>query len=444
MSTETLDLAGFFETGNLDARTVEQYADAAHTSFQARERFEFLLGEYRQRADSGQGDPLRVALALVILGRYAAALDYFAKVKGGALRHYYAAEAALGLGRFDQALQELKSAAAAGWDGLAIDMRMAAIHIRAGNQAAAEELVKKHEAGGATRAAWHVVRGLLCEARDERAAAADAYEAALQHDARHTEALFRLARLYDQFGSEQEALDLYDRLTEQPRAYINALLNAAVVYEDHGNYEGARQCLLRVLKAYPNHRRARLFLKSVESCREALLDEGVDQQVDASKRLFSTPLSEFELSVRARNCLKKMSIRTLGELVKLSEAELLAYKNFGETSLAEIKALLAKKGLALGMAAEGAALPAEAVPAAPRVSLPPGQEAILSRPVSELELSVRSRRCLQRLNVHTLGELIQLSEADLLATRNFGVTSLNEIRARLADLGFSLAAKRES
>jgi DNA-directed RNA polymerase subunit alpha len=231
-------------------------------------------------------------------------------------------------------------------------------------------------------------------------------------------------------------------LTEQPRAYVNALLNAAVIYEDRGRYPEAYECIRRVLRLYPNHTRARLFLKDVESCLSMVIDEAGEQRVDARARLLDTPLSEFELSVRTRNGLKKMNIRTVGELIRLTEAELSAYKNFGETSLAEIKALLSKRGLQLGLTPEEIEVPAAEQAAAPRPAVPPGQEAVLSRPVSELELSVRARRCLQRLNVQTLGDLVQYTEADLLATRNFGVTSLNEVRARLAEHGLQLAPKR--
>ena len=48
-----------------------------------------------------------------------------------------------------------------------------------------------------------------------------------------------------------------------------------------------------------------------------------------------------------------MKIRTLGDLLKITEAELLSYKNFGETSLVEIKAMLSQKGLRLGQGLEG-------------------------------------------------------------------------------------------
>ncbi len=75
----------------------------------------------------------------------------------------------------------------------------------------------------------------------------------------------------------------------------------------------------------------------------------------------------------------------------------------------------------------------------PPVIVPPGSRAALAKPVSHLELSVRARKCLQRLNVATIGELISRTEANLLAIRNFGMTSLTEIKGRLADIGLSLA-----
>ncbi|MCK4340603.1 MAG: tetratricopeptide repeat protein [Phycisphaerae bacterium] len=441
MTTDATDLASFFDQVEFDAQTYTRFADAAHASFQARERFEMLLNEYREKVEAGQGDTLKLALGLLILGKFGEALERFGRSSAGKVRHYYAAEAALGLNRFEQTLQELQQAAQNGWDAFEIDLRVAAVQVRAGDLTAAEKLVAKHQSAGAQRADWYYARGLLCEARDERVAAAQEYEKTLELDPDHAQAMFRCARLYDLFGDDAQALELYDGLTRQPRAHINALLNAAVIYEDLGKYDQAIKCLNRVLKAYPNHKRARLFLKSVESCRQMIIVEGGEEPIDTRARLLATPLSEFELSVRARNCLKKMNIRTVGELIHLSEAELLAYKNFGETSLNEIKALLTKKGLRLGLQPEEVEVESAEAEAAQKLTLPPGQEALLAKSVSELELSVRSRRCLQRLNVRTLRDLLQYSEAELLATRNFGVTSLTEIKARLAENGLQLTPK---
>lgn len=69
-------------------------------------------------------------------------------------------------------------------------------------------------------------------------------------------------------------------------------------------------------------------------------------------RILDTALADLELSVRARNCLDGANLRTLRELVSLSEDEVMNLKNLGKTSLTEIKAKLAEKGLSLGMLAE--------------------------------------------------------------------------------------------
>ncbi|MBM3288565.1 MAG: DNA-directed RNA polymerase subunit alpha [Candidatus Hydrogenedentes bacterium] len=66
-------------------------------------------------------------------------------------------------------------------------------------------------------------------------------------------------------------------------------------------------------------------------------------------RQLARPVDELELSVRAANCLKAANIRTIGELVSRTEAEMLQFHNFGKKSLDEIKALLEAMGLSLGM-----------------------------------------------------------------------------------------------
>lgn len=61
------------------------------------------------------------------------------------------------------------------------------------------------------------------------------------------------------------------------------------------------------------------------------------------------PISELELSVRSSNCLREADIKTIADLVKRSEEEMLGFKNFGKKSLTEIKELLLGMGLTLGM-----------------------------------------------------------------------------------------------
>lgn len=61
------------------------------------------------------------------------------------------------------------------------------------------------------------------------------------------------------------------------------------------------------------------------------------------------PISELELSVRSSNCLRTANIKSIADLVKKTEDELLSFKNFGKKSLNEVKELLAGMGLTLGM-----------------------------------------------------------------------------------------------
>jgi DNA-directed RNA polymerase subunit alpha len=74
---------------------------------------------------------------------------------------------------------------------------------------------------------------------------------------------------------------------------------------------------------------------------EAKLNENLFRSVD-----------ELELSVRSANCLQQANIRSIGDLVQKTEAEMLKTKNFGRKSLKEIKEILAEMGLSLGMKLE--------------------------------------------------------------------------------------------
>jgi len=62
----------------------------------------------------------------------------------------------------------------------------------------------------------------------------------------------------------------------------------------------------------------------------------------------------------------------------------------------------------------------------------------LTMPIEQLDMTVRSYNCLKREGIHTVGELITRSEADLLDIRNFGAKSIDEVKVKLASLGLAL------
>ena len=285
-------------------------------------------------------------------------------------------------------------------------------------------------------------RGQDADKEGNHERAAEFYERALGENPDHEMAAFRLAVLYDRRAEDAKAIELYERVCTSAPVHLNALINLAVLYEDNNHYDEAHRCLDAVLRTNPNHERARLFMKDVESARSQFYDDGDDRRGDRRDAVLNIPITDFELSVRSRNCLKKMNIKSLGDLLKTTEQELLSYKNFGETSLNEIKALLAQKGLRLGQAAED---PAKAGVVPRRVSASVGNVApeILGKSVGDLELSVRSRKALQRLNINSLGELASRTEDELLGCKNFGTTSLNEIKQQLATFGMTLRKLEE-
>ncbi len=78
-------------------------------------------------------------------------------------------------------------------------------------------------------------------------------------------------------------------------------------------------------------------------------DEEDEEEDTAFRDLIAKPISELELSVRSANCLEAANIKTIGDLIVKTEAQMLKYKNFGKKSLSEIEAILTPMNLGLGM-----------------------------------------------------------------------------------------------
>jgi DNA-directed RNA polymerase subunit alpha len=87
-------------------------------------------------------------------------------------------------------------------------------------------------------------------------------------------------------------------------------------------------------------------------------EEEAPQETESERQMrdrLKVPISELELSVRSSNCLKEARIKTIGDLVRKSELDMLKYRNFGKKSLAEINKILGEMGLQLGMKSAGEA-----------------------------------------------------------------------------------------
>jgi DNA-directed RNA polymerase subunit alpha len=98
--------------------------------------------------------------------------------------------------------------------------------------------------------------------------------------------------------------------------------------------------------------------------------------------------------------------------------------------------MMATKGLRLGQSLEEGA--AHDIRFRPQQPLSEQEQAVLNKPVTDLNLSVRARKCMNRLGINSLGDLVQRTADELLESKNFGMTSLNEVREKLQQYGLTL------
>ena len=279
--------------------------------------------------------------------------------------------------------------------------------------------------------------GRVSELEYDAGTALDHYKAARALDPTHRGNLFRLAYLSERSGHDRDALEVYQSLATLIPLDRATAFNLGVLYEDLGRENLAASCYDTIVRSMPQDRRARLYLGDALAGMEMYYDEDMERKEDRLNQILRIPITDFELSVRARNCLNKMDIMTLGDLVKRTEAELLSYKNFGETSLAEIKEILQTKGLRLGMGRDEAVRSIAKVRTVDDTSTRDPHDP-RNKAVAELKLSIRARRTVENLGCLNLGDVTQHAEDELLGMPNFGVTSLLELKNKLAEYGLKL------
>lgn len=107
----------------------------------------------------------------------------------------------------------------------------------------------------------------------------------------------------------------------------DALSNAATILRDHIN----------------------MFINFDVEQEEDKVESEKDAEAERIKKILLTGVDDLELSVRSHNCLKAANIKTLGDLVRKDESEMLKFRNFGRKSLAELVEIVENYGLEFGM-----------------------------------------------------------------------------------------------
>ncbi|HWA97278.1 MAG TPA: DNA-directed RNA polymerase subunit alpha C-terminal domain-containing protein [Pirellulales bacterium] len=417
-------------------REVEQIAQSISSDFSNYRLLQEAVQELEQKDDQSPAGKVRLGVCYYLQGRYRLAEEALSKADGGALAYFYLGKTRFARQEYTTAIDAYNLAAKAGYNAdLCALARAEALRY---NRQPAEALKVLDGLSGAVEQS--------AEYLYQRAATVSAiggnpqesirlYERAVEIDPQHAGALFGLALENERHGNDDTALELYQRSIARFPVNYGSLLNLGILYEDRQQYDRARQCYQRILEIFPNDSRAALFFKDANASGDMFYDEDAQKRRERLNQLLSVPVTDFELSVRSRNCLQKIGLMTLGDLTRTTEQELLSSKNFGETSLTEIKEMMTSKGLSLGQFAHERTRP-EIGFEPEQVS--PDEQALLSKPIADLNLSVRARKCMIRLGVTTIGELVRRTGDELLECKNFGVTSLNEVREKLTGHGLKL------
>jgi DNA-directed RNA polymerase subunit alpha len=394
------------------------------------------VGELAQTSERSPAQAVRLGVCQYLIGKFAESKETLSHADGGALAHFYLGKTFFQLNSFDKSIEHFNAAKTAGYDADLCQIAIAEVKRYQGYLQEAMDILDNIFGPAEQTAEYNYQRGATVSARGGNyEEVIRLYNRALQYDDQHPGALFGLALENDRKGNDMDAFRLYERAASCFPAHMGTLINLGVLYEDRNDYIKAQACYKRILDVSPDDPRARLYMKDAAASGNIYFDEDAARQTERMGQLLSISVNDFELSVRSRNCLQKMGILTLGDLVRISEQQLLASKNFGETSLVEIREMLASKGLYLGQFADQTREPD---PPLDLSEMTPDQQAVLDRPISELNLSVRARKCMVRLGINTIGELIRKTGDDLLESKNFGVTSLHEVREKLTRYNLKL------
>ncbi len=422
--------------GSFGPREIDQISNGIADDYRQFKVLKEAVAELNASDARTPASSVRLGVGLYFLGKYQDATRVLSSADGGALAYFYRAKSEFELGQFDEAVTSYNSAKMGGYNPDDCALAVCECQRRSGD--VQTSLATLDALSGAIEQTSEYLYQRACTVAalsGDQSEVTALLERAVQADGWHPGALFGLALANDRHGNDELALEFYRKAASRFPAHIGSLLNLGIMYEDIGEYDRAQQCYQRILDVFPNHDRARLFSLDAQAASDQFYDEDAQKRRDRLAQVLGIPVTDFELSVRSRNCLQKMGIFTLGDLARCSEIELLGSKNFGETSLDEIRDMLKSKGLSLGQFSHEKDAPE---PELDTSSMSPDEQALIERPIADLNLSVRARKCMVRLGLNTIGELIRKTGDDLLECKNFGVTSLTEVREKLTPLGIRL------
>ena len=435
MVSSELDLNEAFSTEPMTRENILSLKNQIYTSKANYEELESKINALRSAISTKKGTPetkkntLILGICLWISGSQEEAFEVLATVPANKFTCYFLGKCHQELEEYEKALAYFERAKQANEEEFEIQIDIAETQRLSGDYQSALKLIQKLSKGHDNEASLHYQWAHCLDNLGEYEEALTHYNRALEINPGHTNSLFRLAYYYDLNGDDENALEYYKKCVENAPLYTNAMINLGLLYEDNDDYEKAISYYYAVLQSYPNHETARLFLKDAIAGLNMLYDDDKVKKQDKETEVLNIPISDFELSVRSKNCLERMNILTLLDLTKVTEFELLSYKNFGETSLTEIKNILNQKGLRLGQAVESDLF----------IDSDAGADnAEPSKTISEIEFSDDCKSAIEEMGIETINDLASKTEIELLEQDGFTQAFVDEINNQLDTLGLKL------
>jgi len=434
---EKPDLGALFGSEDLPPAQFVELRRQIHCSIERRSALEKVLEDFpaiAKKLSSENKSETRRASVLWTLGRVEEAIPLFEQARASREKAFLLGVSYLDVGRAEPAVALLKEALETDSSDVVAAAALAEAHTRQGDYESAEKLLERFLKKHPDNADLIYVQGLGLDLQGYHDEATVKYEKALEKEPGHPRSLFRLAYIYDLSGEDERALELYEQLRRQRPIHVHTMINLGIFYEDRNEYEKAEECFRSVLEYFPNHPRARLYLKDAQASLSMFYDEEAARREARMSQVLNQALADVTFSQRVRNALQKLGLNTLGDLVTRTEEELLEIPNFGKTSLREVKEFLTSKGLNLASGAEGAAVAGAPAPTE-------ASDEVKNRALADFEWSGRIRKVFEKLGVVTVGDLLNYSESDLLKSKNLGSTSIKEIRQKLGTLGVAMRAE---
>ena len=260
---------------------------------------------------------LKLGVVHFYQGNMTAAVESL-KASEGPLAAFFLGRAYTHQHEYDDALKAFDKAEKSGYAAQQVQLQRAGVLRQQGATGEVKTILGKIRDMAAHNAEYHYQEGALAEAEGDKSRCTKSYERAVELDPAHAGALFRLGYLNDSAGNDNEAMTYYEKCLRHPPVGKGVLCNLGVLYEDHGYFDKAVDCFRRLAKSDPRDEQAKLFLKDAEASQSMHYSPEDETMSMAHRQILEVPITDFELSVRSRNCLKRMNIRTLGDLTRVT------------------------------------------------------------------------------------------------------------------------------